>query len=129
MKFYITLEKKKMNRNYELQQQFLDFVKNLSLWNPEQTITSKMVYSNLIRFNIENSGINVGGYYEGWKNRYQNNPNINVFQTNNPHFLYFKNGHSNNNEIKLYIPLKLEYLEQGANQIFDFISSQGIEQK
>lgn len=115
-----------MNRNYELQQQFLDFVKNLSLWNPEKTITSKMIYSNLIRFNIENSGINVGGYYEGWKNRYQNNPNINVFQTNNVDFLYFKKGRLSGNEIKLYIPLKLEYLEQGANQIFDFISDQGM---
>ena len=115
-----------MNRNYELQQQFLDFVKNLSLWNPEKTITSKMIYSNLIRFNIENSGINVVGYYEGWKNRYQNNPNINVFQTNNVDFLYFKKGRLSGNEIKLYIPLKLEYLEQGANQIFDFISDQGI---
>ena len=116
-----------MNKNYLLQQQFLDYIKNLSLWNPDKIITSKVVYSSLISFNIDNSGINVSSYYEGWKKRYQNNSNINVFQTNNPHFLYFKNGYLSKNEIKLYIPLKFENLQQGANQIFDFISSQGIE--
>lgn len=116
-----------MNRNQLLQQQFLDYIKELSIYNPSKMITSYFVYSNLIRFNINDPEMNVERYYDNWKKRYQNNPNINVVQTNNVDFLYFKNGRLSRNEIKLYIPLKFDYLEQGANQIFDFISSQGIE--
>ena len=116
-----------MNRNQVLQQQFLNYIKELSMYNPSKMITSSFVYSNLIRFNINNPGMNVECYYDNWKKRYQNNTNINVVQTNNTSFLYFKNGRLSRNEIKLYIPLKFDYLEQGANQIFDFISNQGIE--
>lgn len=116
-----------MNNNYFLQQQFLNYIKEFALSNPSNMITSKFVYSNLIRFNIKDPGIGVSGYYKDWIKRYQNNSNINVFQTNNPNFLYFKKGRISKNEIKLYIPLKLGYLEQGANQIFDFISGQSME--
>ena len=116
-----------MNRNQLLQQQFLNYIKELSIYNPSKMITSNFVYSNLVRFNINNPGMNVGRYYNNWKKRYQNNPNINVVQTNNTSFLYFKKGRLSGNEIKLYIPLKFDYLEQGANQIFDFISNQKIE--
>ena len=49
------------------------------------------------------------------------NSNINVFQVaNRKSFLWFINGKIRGNEIKLYIPLDNQHIEEGANQLFDF---------
>lgn len=60
--------------------------------------------------------------------RYESNTNINVFQIENrKHFLWFANGNLSGNEVKLYIPLDAQHLQEGANQIFDFISKTSIQ--
>ena len=116
--------------NYELQQQFLDLVKKLALENPDKEINSKVVYSLLIRFNVPESeriDEDIKSNFSYWMDRYKNNRNIEVTDAYfNGRFLVFKNGHIDGNEIKLYVPLDKEHLKQGADYIFDFISSSGI---
>ena len=120
-----------MNKNYEYMQQFLDIIKEFSISNPTNEITANFVYSNLIRFRInENSGwydsIDDNFYY--WKQRFYKKENISVFETDRLRgFCFFTNGDMKGNEVKLYIPLKKDYVKDGVNQLFDFISSTNIE--
>lgn len=116
-----------MISNYELQQYFLDQIKEFAISNPYQEIDSDFIYSNLIGFNIKNSQCpyhDISYNYNDWIERYKNNPDIKVFTTESrKHFLWYIKGKTLGNEIKLYIPLDKEHIKEGANQLFDFISS------
>lgn len=119
-----------MITNYELQQYFLDIIKQFSISNPDKNIHENFIYSQLIGFNIQNNQgpyQDVIGCFCGWLDRYKQNRNINVFNVaNRPGFLWFSHGKIKGNEIKLYIPLDKNHLKEGANQLFDFISTTGI---
>lgn len=116
-----------MPTNYELQQYFLDYIKEFAISNPYREIDYDFIYSNLIGFNIKNSQgpyHDVSNNYNDWIERYKNNPNIKVFTTESrKHFLWYMRGKTLGNEIKLYIPLDKEHIKEGSNQLFDFISS------
>ena len=115
-----------MNNNYDLIQYFLNMMREFAISNPDKQITENFVYSNLIRFNINNNQYpnqNVKDNYDYWKGRYQNNSNIKVFEVESNSFLWFSNGKLNGNEIKLYIPMDYNHVQEGASRLFDFISS------
>ena len=120
-----------MNNNYAAMQQFLDMLKEFAISNPNRTITKDFVYSNLIRFRTNNpSGQyeRIDDNFEYWKERYQSNKQIEVFETDRlKGFCFFTKGMMKGNEVKLYIPLGKEHVKEGANELFDFISSTGIE--
>lgn len=117
-----------MNNNYARMQKFLDMLKEFSISNPEKEITETFVYSNLVRFNIDdnnvfNTNVVQQNYYEGWKERYRNTKNIIVNDKLHGNFCWFFTGYDGNNAVKLYIPMDFEHIQEGANQLFDFISS------
>lgn len=120
-----------MPTNYELQQYFLDYIKQFAISNPDREITKNFIYSRLAGFNIQN----IQGPYEdarenfsGWLERYKYYSNINVFEIKDrKNFLWFANGEIKGNEIKLYIPLDKTHLKEGANQLFDFICTNSLE--
>lgn len=117
-----------MNKNYGYMQQFLDIIKEFAVSNPANQITSNFVYSNLIGFRANNFNNRIDDNFNYWKQRYYENKNISVFETDRLRgFCFFTNGDMKGNEVKLYIPLKKDYVKEGANQIFDFISSTNIE--
>lgn len=120
------------NENYELMKYFLDMIKDIAFSNPEYEITEKFVYSQLIGFNVRKEQLpfqNIRDeYFENWIYRYKNNNGIDVnYHNQSNYFLWFINGQIKGNEIKLYIPMDKAHIKEGANQLFDFISSTNIE--
>lgn len=120
-----------MNNNYHRMQEFLDMMREFAISNPNRVITSDFVYSNLIRFGINSTqspSESIKENFDYWKTRYRFNKNINVFETDIlKNFCFFANGEIKGNEVKLYIPLDKNHIKNGANQLFDFIASTGIE--
>lgn len=120
-----------MNKNYQYMQQFLDMIKEFAISNPDKEITYNFVYSNLIRFrtNENSSGYDrIDDNFKYWKQRYQRNKNVDVFETERLRgFCFFTKGTVKGNEVKLYIPLDKVHVKEGANQLFDFIASTNIE--
>lgn len=119
-----------MLSNYELQQYFFNNIKEIAMLNPNFEITSNFIYTQLTEFNVHN---NQGPYqnieynFNYWIDRYKNNPNIDVKRIpKRKYFLWFFNGKTTGNEVKLYIPLDVNHLKEGANQLFDFISKTNI---
>lgn len=120
-----------MLNNYELQQYFLDMIKEFLVSNPDKNLDYNFIYSQLMCFNIRNSQgpyQNIEPYFQEWANHFENNSNIKVFQVpDRKCFLWFSNGKMKGNEVKLYIPLDKDHIKQGGKQLFDYISSTNIE--
>lgn len=65
--------------------------------------------------------------FEYWKQRFQNYPNIKVYESENQRgFLQFNNNHGYSNHIKIYLSLPEQYLGQGVNMIFDYLAQNNI---
>lgn len=120
-----------MRDNYDLMQYFLDMIKQFAIYNPDKEIKQNFVYSQLIGFNVKNESgpyKDVSSYFNYWLDYYQKNNNINVYHLKERKcFLWFINGKIRGNEIKLYIPLDINHIHEGAKELFDFISSTNIE--
>ena len=69
-------------------------------------------------------------YFSYWINRFKDTPNINVLcdEIKHPYWCQFFNGDITNmpTHIKIYIPLRIERLAEGANLIFDFLAQNDI---
>ena len=116
--------------NYDLIQYFIQMIGEFAVSNPDKEIDKNFIYSQLMGFNIKNEQLpyySISHEFENWRVRYNNNPNINAFEVEKRPFLWFSNGKLKGNEIKLYIPLDYNHIKDGANQLFDFIASLGIE--
>lgn len=112
---------------YDLQTSFFNMIKQFGFENPDKEITKDFVYSQLEFFNIKNPCEYIGGYFEHWKENFNENKNIRVFEIEKRPFLWFENGKLKRNEIKLYIPQDLEHLYTSAKQIFSFLADSNIE--
>ena len=112
--------------NYELQKYLFGYLKQFQISNPNKIIDRQFVYSLLEQFNIQNHGMDISNNFEYWMNRYEGNPNIKVFEFQQRPFLWFQNGRIRGNEIKIYVPLDINHIKEGANLIFDYISSNNI---
>lgn len=120
-----------MNNNYEKMQEFLDIIKEFAISNPEKEITRDFVYSILVRFRVEKNEESFmpavkQDYYGGWKERFKNVDNLNVDDHVQGDFCWFLNTYDVHNAVKLYIPMDYEHVQEGANQLFDFIVSTGM---
>ena len=116
--------------NYDLIQYFINMIGEFAISNPYKEIDKNFIYSQLMGFNIKNEQLpyySISHEFENWKARYNNNPNINAFEVDKRSFLWFANGKIKGNEVKLYIPMDYNHIKEGANQLFDFIASTGIE--
>ncbi len=116
--------------NYDLIQYFINMIGEFAKSNPDKEIDKNFIYSQLMGFNIKNNQLpyySISHEFENWKYRYNNNPNIKVFEVDKRSFLWFANGKIKGNEVKLYIPMDYNHIKEGANQLFDFIASTGIE--
>lgn len=116
--------------NYDLMQYFIKMIGEFAVSNPDKEIDKNFIYSQLMVFNIKKEQLpcySISHEFQNWKNRYNNNPNINVFELDKRPFLWFINGKIKGNEVKLYIPMDYNHIKEGANQLFDFIANSGIE--
>lgn len=119
-----------MNQNnYNRIQDFLDLIKQYVIYNKNFEFDDSLVYSLLIRYNLTSNvdSENVEELFPLFKQRYFDDDRINLFEIENKNFLWFEHGKMRGNEVKLYIPIDREHLQNGANMLFDFIASTGIE--
>ncbi len=88
-------------------------------------LSNNEVYSWLVK--LDNSDDHKKIDFNYWIDYYREKDNINCFCDNN-FFLEFRNGRweSNDNKIKLYIPLKYHDIKEGLIKILDYLSQNNI---
>lgn len=116
---------------------FLNYIYDIKRYNKDLEITENIVYHELCRYALSASDKDSEGFgksneemFEKWAERFQNVRNIKAFCSEDwKYFFQFVNWNSNEEDeyIKLYIPLKLDHLYEGANILFDYLSSENIQ--
>jgi len=93
----------------------------------------EVIYKYLRCYNIGNeANLEIKNNFSNWINRYQNKKTKCVNTSNHPYWCQFINEKYNNqvikesDPVKLYIPLKSEYIYEGVNRIFDFCEQNDI---
>ena len=86
-------------------------------------------YNEITNYGL-NSNNNPKVYYElveHWKQRFQNYPNLQVYESENQKgFLQFHNNHGYNNHIKIYLSLSEQDIGPGVDMIFDYLAQNNI---
>ena len=120
-----------MDRHKELDA-FFDNLKNIIQYNNGQ-IDEHCIYNMLMRYDFGYdeflSGKNLDYLFVKWEDYYRNKKNISVYNSpSQARFLQFVNSNSSGAEyVKLYVSLKLDYMEDGVKRIFDFLEKNNIE--
>ena len=123
-----------MNREQEIET-FLSKIKEAYESNPNN-VDSSFVYPFLCRYNVDldEERANYRTYFNYWKNKYNDNPNLYVFEhPKQPHFLQFQNHDQLNpddidktNYVKLYLSVDPKCFPEAVNTIFDYIAENKI---
>lgn len=117
---------------------FLKYIYTIAKSNPELIVSPQIIYNelkfdNLKRIEVDefSQGISTMHFFEKWRQRFNDRKNIRAFRDEEyyPYFFQFKNRIKDDNGeyIKLYIPFDYEHLDEGVNQLFDFLDSENIE--
>ena len=114
--------------------EFLIHIAQIAYYNPDVEINENLVYRELIYNGIdqEQKNYQLNYFFPKWIEKYKNYHNMEVKNTENwKYFCQFLSKqlfdiNEYHDSIKIYIPLKAEYIEYGAEMLFDFISSQNI---
>lgn len=117
-----------MNENYELMQTFLDIIKELAISNPGNRIDAKLIYTCLMGYSIKPEDHPYSSTNDILKNiedEYQSNNNLDMIKWGA--FLVFEQGKIKGNEIKLYVPLDKNHMQQGSKELMNFLISNNIE--
>ena len=117
-----------------------NFLKILATLRMEYTLSSSNIYHELINIDIDDDNYNksISGEnqsnestFSRWYNYYKDNPNIDAFVS--PNWRYFcqfisrdEKAKNTTEHIKIYIPLDINHIEEGAKKIFDFITDNNI---
>ena len=117
-----------------------NFLKILATLRMEYTLSSSNIYHELINIDIDDDNYNksISGEnqsnestFSRWYNYYKDNPYIDAFVS--PNWTYFcqfisrdEKAKNTSEHIKIYIPLDINHIEEGAKKIFDFITDNNI---
>lgn len=113
--------------------QFLKFFRDISVQNPQLQLNYKMVYEKLTKIGTTefDNNTKINNNFDDWINHFSNDNNIDVF--NNEEHKYFCQFISSDRRacravehLKLYIPLDSTHINQGAKEIFEFLSKENI---
>lgn len=116
---------------------FLQRIYKIKSDNPTLYLNKDIVYHELCRTGLKKSEVLENGelmsneeMFAKWYKRFESNPDVFAFNDPSwPYFFQFVHGnmHSNNEFVKLYIPLDSKHLYEGANILFDYIASLKID--
>ena len=87
------------------------------------------IYSWLVRLESDDDHKNINDNFDYWINYYEDKENIRCFcDEYHPFFCEFQNGlwESNDYTIKLYIPMKYDFIKDGVILLFDYLSNENI---
>lgn len=109
---------------------FLNHILTIAKSNPNYPMTNDIVYSELEKFTLPGRDFESPGrpkkaehLFSNWISRFQNTPNISVFNSENwKYWCQFVNKSQRGEYIKLYVPLDSEGLENGVNELFEFMA-------
>lgn len=104
-------------------------LKDLFLSSENYSLNRNVVYNYLRNLGIgDNPQYAVNNSFFGdWISRFKNKQNIRVFVSKDwPYFCQFVNKSVQYDCVKIYIPLKLDHIYEGANRIFDFLDKNNI---
>ncbi len=122
-----------MNRIQEIDS-FLKKLKSVLEKNPNG-IDHDNIYCYLNEYMVDftHGRADFEQYFDSWKKRFENTPNIRVFShSKQPGFLQFWIHHPEENKtnsqkyIKLYLSIQPEYITNAVNDVFDFIAQNDI---
>lgn len=109
------------------------FLKELQELSKETRLSPDRIYTILSYYSIpyDEQNISIENYFDRFINNFRNVPNANVFvDTNWSYFCQFTNDPTGSmydtNPIKIYVPLRKEYLEENVNKIIMFMAKNNI---
>ena len=117
---------------------FLKRIYTIAKDNPELYISPAIIYNELKNNNLKRSevneygqGINVRPYFDRFRMKYSGRNDLLAFcdEVNFPGYFQFIKAFKDDPKefIKLYIPLDLEHLYDGVNEIIDYLVSNNVE--
>lgn len=136
-----------MSNRYERMEKFLFYISDLVLQNKKAFLNKGVpvfpyhfVYDRLIKFDVSDDEKNIyiendpavdfhdkDDFFSMWQERFEHKKNIScIVDEYWSYFCQFKNKGSNSEHIKIYLPLDSKHLYEGANKIFDYLSSENM---
>lgn len=122
-----------MNNRRQTIDNFLKFFANIASQNPTHVFSRNEIYHELTRIGVPSYERNfkTSNLFNNWIQYYQNNPNCNVFVSEDwKYFCQFistdRAAYYSNQHMKIYVPLKSTHIENGAKEIFNFLSNNNI---
>lgn len=119
---------------YSEMEYFLNHILTIAKYNPNYPITDDLIYGQLERFGLMRKDFNGLGHpksaeplFQKWISRFKSIPNISVY--NAEHWKYwcqFVNKSNQDEFIKVYVPIDAKGLEEGVNELFDFLAKYDI---
>ncbi|MFV0249896.1 MAG: hypothetical protein ACK5HP_02535 [Bacilli bacterium] len=121
------------NNRFEEIQKFLQYLKEIFIYNPNLEISSNLIYNLLMNYGMSNEEIqnsNIKMFFSKWIDNFKSTPNINVFHSESQKkFLQFHNFSKNVNDvdfIKIYIPFKQNQMFDKVEELFNFMAENNI---
>lgn len=111
---------------------FLKYWRDIAAYNPNINITSNAIYQTLIQYGVpKEKGGSIEDKFNKWISRFSGHSKINVFVSENwKYFCQFVSKDTRarqaTDHYKVYVPLDKDHIEEGANQLFDFLSQNNI---
>jgi len=112
-----------------------DFLENIEYmynirYDTEYKMNDNEIYSWLVRLDDSSDHRLINNYFSDWINYFNNISNITCFcdKDNWPFFCQFQNGEwkTNDYSIKVYIPIKYNYIKEGVIELFSFLAKNNI---
>ena len=120
------------NRNRQIDE-FLKYFRDIALQNPGYRFSKENIYSELTNLGLPRSEkkLRIDNLFSRWVQHFKNDSNCNVFVSQNwRYFCQFvsKDGLAKQarEHLKIYIPLDSLHIENGAKEIFEFLSKENI---
>lgn len=113
--------------------EFLKFIRDISLLTPEDEFNLNVIYYYLTELGVpeDEEHKRIDHHFDTWIEHFENDYNSRVFVA--PNWRYFCQFISNDNSaayssehLKIYVPLDSAHIERGAKEIFEFLSKAGI---
>ena len=122
--------------NKEQMQEFLDFIYTITLQNPNVNINPDAIYNKLCYMYLRKDELDDKGegkkcdqFFKRWQKNFKKKKNITAYkdEIRFKNWFIFSNGDLYDDKyIKLYVPINSNHLYEGVNELFNFISEEGI---
>lgn len=121
-----------MNYRIEAIDDYLKYWGTIIKQNPGLNISKDLIYNSLIMYGIPKDKLgSIADKFDKWISKFYGHPKIDVFVDESwKYFCQFvskdRSSRNEHEHFKIYIPLDKEHIEEGAIQIFEYLSQNDI---